>query len=143
MSRKHPPVDERLQQVPLFAGLSKKHLREVGSLATMVDRPAGSVLAKEGQPGHEFFVVLEGEVEVKRGDEVIATRGPGTALGEIALLDDRPRTASLVAKTPVLVDVIGQREFKTLLNDVPEVAAALKQTMADRLKELEASDDHH
>ena len=141
MSRKHPPVDERLKSVPLFAGLSKKHLREVGSLATMVDRPAGSVLAKEGKAGHEFIVVLEGEVEVRKGDDVIATRGPGSALGEIALLDDRPRTASLVAKTPVLLDVIAQREFRAMLNDVPEVATALEQTMADRLKELETSAD--
>lgn len=141
MTRKHPPVDERLKEIPLFAGLSKHHLREVSNLATRVDRPAGSVLAKEGQIGYEFVIVHEGDVEVRKGEDVVATRGPGSYLGEIALLDDRPRTATLVTKTPVVIDVIGRREFTTLLNDMPELADALKSTIAARLEELKESDD--
>jgi CRP/FNR family cyclic AMP-dependent transcriptional regulator len=143
VTRKHPPVDERLKEIPLFAGLSKDHLREVSNLATRIDRPAGSVLAKEGHTGNELIIVHEGEVEVRKGDDVVTTRGPGSYLGEIALLEDRPRTASLVTKTPVVIDVIGRREFTTLLHDMPELGEAMKSTMTERLTELNESGEHH
>ena len=133
-------TDELLANVPLFKGLDKKHLKRVAQLATRLDLPAERELTREGQPGHEFLVVLEGEVEVRVGDKVVATRGPGDFLGEIALLEHRPRTATVVTKTPVVVEVIGRREFATLLDDEPEVAAQLKSAMAERLAELENAD---
>jgi hypothetical protein len=102
-------IDEQLAAVPLFAGLSKKQLRRISSLITRIDLPAGQVLTLEGQSGSEFFVVLEGEVEVRQGDRVIATRRPGEYVGEIALLDRRPRTATVVATTPVSVEVLPAR----------------------------------
>lgn len=129
-------TEELLAQVPLFEGLTKKHLQQVSSLATRIDFPAGKVLAREGEPGHEFIVILDGEVEIKRGDEVVATRGAGSYVGEIALLEHRPRTATVVAKTAVSADVIGQREFGTLLNDEPKIAEAVKAKSAERLQEL-------
>ncbi len=130
-------TEELLAQVPLFADLSKKHLAQVSNLATRIDFPAGKVLAREGDPGHEFIVILEGEVEITRGDEVVATRAAGSYVGEIALLEHRPRTATVVAKTPVSADVIGQREFKTLLADEPKIAEALQAKSAERLRELD------
>jgi len=78
-----------------------------------------------------------GDYLVKRGDEVISTRGPGDYVGEIALLQDVPRTATVVTKTPATIEVIGRREFSTLLADEPEIAAAIKETAAERVKELE------
>ena len=81
------------------------------------------------------FLVRGGKVEVREGDEVIATRGAGDYIGEIALLDNRPRTATVVATTPVTLEVIGRREFKTLLNDVPEINEQVLATMAQRLAE--------
>ncbi len=131
-----PTTEELLAQVPLFKDLSKKHLQQVSNLATRIDFPAGKVLAQEGEPGHEFVVILDGEVEIRKGDEVIATRGPGSYVGEIALLEHRPRTATVVAKTALVADVIGQREFNTLLNDEPQIAEALKAKSAERLQEL-------
>ena len=131
-----PTTEELLAQVPLFKDLSKKHLQQVSNLATRIDLPAGKVLAQEGEPGHEFVVILDGEVEIRKGDEVIATRGPGSYVGEIALLEHRPRTATVIAKTPLVADVIGQREFNTLLDDEPKIAEALKAKSAERLKEL-------
>ena len=131
-----PTTEELLAQVPLFKDLSKKHLQQVSNLATRIDFPAGKVLAQEGEPGHEFVVILDGEVEIRKGDEVIATRGPGSYVGEIALLEHRPRTATIVAKTALVADVIGQREFNTLLNDEPQIAEALKAKSAERLQEL-------
>jgi CRP-like cAMP-binding protein len=96
---RHVWIDERLAEVPLFEGLSKRQLRRISSLMTRIDRPAGQVLTREGEYGSEFFIVLEGEVEVRQADRVIATREPGDYVGEIALLDKRPRTASVVATT--------------------------------------------
>ena len=134
---RHAWIDERLAEVPLFSKLSKKQLREVSSLATRLDFPAGKELTHQGGIGNEFIIVLEGEVEVQIDGEVIATRGPGEYFGEIALLEDRPRTATVVAKTPVACEVIGRREFATLVNDVPEIAQQLQATMAERLQEDE------
>jgi CRP/FNR family cyclic AMP-dependent transcriptional regulator len=133
----HGKTEEWLQRVPLFRGLSKKQLRLVSSLATRLDEPAGAVLTKEGRSGHEFVIVLDGEIEVRKGDRVVATRGPGSYVGEIALLDNRPRTATVVAKTPVVIEVIGRREFRDLLAETPELADEIMATMAQRLAELE------
>lgn len=116
---RHAWIDERLAEVPLFEGLSKKQLRRVSSLAMQIERPAGTVLTTEGDVGHEFMIVLEGEIEVRHDDRVVATRAPGSYFGEIALVDHRPRTATVVATSPVVLKVIGQREFTGLLPRPP------------------------
>jgi CRP/FNR family transcriptional regulator, cyclic AMP receptor protein len=134
---RHAWIDEQLAAVPLFAGLSKRQLRRISSLMTRIDRPAGQVLTTEGQPGFEFFIVLEGEVEVRQGDRVIATRRPGEYVGEIALLGRRPRTATVVATTPVSLEVLSRREFVSLLAQAPELSEQLLATMAQRLADLE------
>ena len=134
---RHMWIDEKLAAVPLFEGLSKKQLRRISSLMTRIDRPAGQVLTTEGQQGYEFFIVLEGEVEVRQGDRVIATRRPGDYVGEIALLDRRPRTATVVATTPVSVEVLSRSEFVSLLAEVPELSEQVMATMAQRLVDLE------
>jgi CRP/FNR family transcriptional regulator, cyclic AMP receptor protein len=134
---RHMWIDEQLAAVPLFEGLSKKQLRRISSLMTRIDRPAGQVLTTEGQQGCEFFIVLDGEVEVRQGDRVIATRRPGDYVGEIALLDRRPRTATVVATTPVSVEVLSRSEFVSLLAEVPELSEQVMATMAQRLVDLE------
>ncbi|HMF04283.1 MAG TPA: cyclic nucleotide-binding domain-containing protein [Acidimicrobiia bacterium] len=131
-------TDELLAQVPLFKDLPKKHLRRVRSLATRVDVAPGRVLAREGGAGHEFVVVLEGAVEIRQGDEVVATCGAGDYFGEISLVEHRPRTATVVATSPAVLDVIGQREFEELLADEPEIAEQIRATAAQRLE-----DDEH
>jgi CRP-like cAMP-binding protein len=83
--------------------------------------------------------VLDGEIEVRQGDRVVAERGPGSYIGEIALLDHRPRTATVVAKTPVKIEVIGQREFAGLLAAVPELSQQLLAAMARRLEALDSA----
>ena len=101
------------------------------------EEPAGAVLTSEGESGNEFIIVLEGAVEVQQGGEVIATRGAGDYFGEIALMDDRPRTATIVAKTAVEIEVIGRQEFTGMLAEVPELAGKIMATMAERLADLE------
>ena len=134
---RHDRIEEQLAKVPLFEGLSKKELRMVAQLATYLEEPEGTVLTREGAPGHEFIIVLDGEIEVRQGDRVVATRGAGSYIGEIALLDHRPRTATVVAKTPIKIEVIGQREFAGLLAEVPELSQQLLGAMARRLEDLE------
>jgi CRP/FNR family transcriptional regulator, cyclic AMP receptor protein len=134
---RHDRIEEQLAQVPLFEGLSKKELRMISQLATYLEEPAGTVLTREGATGHEFIIVLDGEIEVRQGDRVVATRGAGSYIGEIALLDHRPRTATVTAKTPIRIEVIGQREFAGLLAEVPELSQQLLGAMARRLDDLE------
>jgi len=131
-------TDELLARVPLFEGLSKKQLSRVPSLMTSLELPSGKVLARQGEAGHEFVILLEGEVEVVRDDKVIAVRGPGDYIGEIALLDNRPRTATVTAKTNVVVEVLNRVEFASLLANTPEISSQIMATMAQRLAELDS-----
>jgi len=126
-------VADEFARVPLLAGLSNSELRWVAQLSTPVELYAGSLLAQQGHPGHEFFLLLGGRVEVVRDRELIATRGPGSPLGEIALLASRPRTATLIAETPVQLRVASRPEFVGLLGEVPRLAERLYDTMARRL----------
>jgi CRP-like cAMP-binding protein len=134
-----PTIDERLAEVPLFRNLSKKQLGTVAKLATPLDLAAGRELTTEGRPGAELFVVIEGEAEIRRGGKLVATRGPGTFLGEMALLLDRTRSATVVARTDMTVEVIGRSEFKQLLAQLPELYEPLLAAVAERLAELEDS----
>jgi CRP/FNR family cyclic AMP-dependent transcriptional regulator len=136
---RHAYIDERLAEIPLFQGLSKKELSHISSLATRLELPAGKALTKEGQQGYEFIIVLEGEVEVRQHGQVIAKRGAGDYFGEIALLDNRPRTATVVATTPVVIEVIERREFLGLVAENPEIGQKIMATMAQRLGELQDS----
>jgi CRP-like cAMP-binding protein len=133
------PIDERLAKIPLFAHLSRKQLADVGALATALDIDAGKQLIVEGQAGREFFLVADGEAEVRRGDEVIGTKGPGDFFGETALLLDQPRNASVVALTDMVVEVIDRRDFRALLDEFPDLYAPLLEATA---RQLAAQDEH-
>jgi len=139
---RHGWIDENIARVPLFAGLDKKHLRQISSLATQIDVNEGRVLTKEGEHGNEFIIIVDGEAEVRVGDTVVATRGPGDYFGEIALVANRPRTATVTAKTPMRLEVIGRREFQTMLHDNPTIATELLGVAADRLAENENLGEH-
>ena len=134
---RHGLIDEHLSQVPLFRGLTKRQLRMVSSIVSRIEGQPGKVLAKKGRPD-PFIIVLEGEVEVRDGDRVLATRGPGEYVGEIALMNSRPWTADVVAKTAVMVDVMSSQEFQGLLGEIPELSEQIRATVAERLAALEA-----
>src|SRR5918999_3528410 len=91
---------EALKRAPLFEGLSKKELTQLARVSEGMEIPEGHVLTKEGQIGHEFFVIVEGETEVTKNGKRVAKRGGGDFVGEIALVEDVPRTATVTAKTP-------------------------------------------
>jgi CRP/FNR family cyclic AMP-dependent transcriptional regulator len=122
-----------LRQAPLFEGLSKKELTELARRSEDMELDAGTVLCREGEVGQEFFVILEGEVDVKRRGKKLGTRGPGDFIGEIALLEDIERTATVTAKTPLHVFVLTRPAFQHLVNEHPAVESKVMRTLARRL----------
>lgn len=129
---------DHLAGVRLFAGLSRKELSKVARAVDELSLPAGKELVAQGAPGHECFVIVEGEASVQIDGDEVAKLGAGDHFGELALLDGGPRTATVVATTPVQVLVIGQREFAAVLDGVPELARKLLQSLAGRVRELDA-----
>jgi CRP-like cAMP-binding protein len=124
---------ELLSKVPLFAGLSKAQLGELASIADEIDLRQGKVLTREGDRGREFFVLIEGEAEVRRKGKKLATRRVGDFFGEIALVSDVPRIATVTAMSPVRVLVIRDTEFRRLLERVPSISLKVLEAVAERL----------
>jgi CRP-like cAMP-binding protein len=122
-----------ISHVPLFAHCSKKELRAIASLADELDLPEGKMLIREGDRGREFFVLLEGRADVQRKGKSIDTLENGDFFGEVALVSDAPRNATITAQTPLRVLVIVDRDFKHLLKDAPEIQRKVLVALADRL----------
>src|ERR1700694_412884 len=125
-------------KVPLFSACSKKDLQQINRRAEHVQVPAGKVLVREGAAGAEFFVILDGTAEVSRHGRKVATLGPGAFFGDLALLDKAPRNATVTAKTPMRLAVLGQREFAAIIDEVPGFAHKLLTGLAHRLREYDA-----
>lgn len=129
---------EYLATVPLFSGLSTDELAQVVQAADEIDAPAGEVLVAEGRVGREFFLILTGEAVVQRSGQEIVALGPGQWFGELSLLDNQPRSATVQAVTDMKLLVLGQGEFAGLLENIPAIASKLLKTMARRLREADA-----
>jgi len=128
---------DHLAQVRLFSAFNKKELTLIGKASDEVGVPAGKTLVTEGTPGHEFFLILNGEASVRRNGRKVATLKDGQYFGELALLDRGPRNATVVAETPMQLLVLGQREFSGILDEVPGLAHKLLTIMAARLREAD------
>jgi CRP/FNR family transcriptional regulator, cyclic AMP receptor protein len=124
---------EMLSQVPLFAGCSKKELRSIATLADEIDLRQGKVLTRQGAPGREFFVLLEGTVEIVRDGKLIDTLGEGDFFGELALISNIPRTATVTATSPIRVLVVFARDFRRLLQEDASIAMKVLGVMAERM----------
>ena len=124
---------ELLKSVPLFAGCSKTELRRLAATADEIDVREGYVLMREGRPGREFFVLIEGSVQVTRGEKKLSELGPGDWFGEIALLTKIPRTASVVATSAVRALVVTDRAFRQLVETMPSIAIKVLASLGDRL----------
>jgi CRP-like cAMP-binding protein len=134
--------EEFLRAVPLFSACTRKELAEIARLAERVDVKAGEVLVKEGTRTKEFYLILDGKAEVSREGATLAVLGPGQHFGELALLDPAPRNATVAMTTPGQVLCLAQREFATLLSDVPALSSQLLKGLARRIHELEPSNVH-
>lgn len=127
---------EALKRAALFEGLSRKELTQLARVSEDLEIPEGTVLTKEGDLGHEFFVIVEGQTEVKRKGKSLGNRGAGDFIGEIALLEQIPRTATVTAKTPLRVFVLTSKDFHHLLEENPNVERKVLRTLAKRVADL-------
>ena len=130
---------DALADVPLFSGLSRRHLRHIAELTEEQRFDEGSTLAEEGKEGDTFYVILEGEARVVRGGRRIARLLPGDFFGEIALIDGGPRTASVIAETPLQALTIGRKRFRKVLEEDPSVVVKMLEELARRLRNAQRS----
>jgi CRP-like cAMP-binding protein len=138
MSR-HSSLTDHVAQVPMFAVCTKQELQTVAKLSTERDVPAGKTLAREGEPGREFVIILDGTAEVTRNGKHLAQLGPGDYFGETALLDPGERTATVVAETPMHIAVVSPNDFSEMLDDVPALAHKIMRGLARQIRELAKS----
>lgn len=127
-------VITRLKQVPLFSSCSKRDLETIARVVKDVHHKAGTVIAREGEPGIGLFVIHDGTAEVTIGGSKKATLGPGEFFGEIALLDGGPRTATVTAASDVELLGLTEWVFRGLLQEHPQIAVKTLQSMASRLR---------
>jgi CRP-like cAMP-binding protein len=127
-----------LRAVPLFAACSKRELRRIAAIADEIDVGEGKLLARQGDPGRELFVMLEGTVKVERNGEQVNALGPGDFVGEGALLLRKPRNATVTTTSPVRALVITDNSFQRLLEEDPKIAAKVQETAAARLPPADA-----
>jgi CRP/FNR family transcriptional regulator, cyclic AMP receptor protein len=123
-----------LAKVPLFAGCSRRELQTIASVVRDISHAAGTVIAREGEPGIGLFVIVEGTADVSIGGRKKASLGPGDFFGEIALLDGGPRTATVTAKTDVQLLGLTEWVFRGLMAEHPSIALKTLQQMATRLR---------
>ena len=133
---------QRLEGLPLFESLGKDELRRIASLTDEVDIREGEELLHQGDFAHEFMVVIDGSAEVVRDSEHVADLGPGDFLGEIALIDDSPRTATATTETPTKLLVLSRREFRSLMDGHPSIEAAVLRCLIERVKTHEPTFSH-
>ncbi len=127
-------VVSRLAKVPLFSDCSPRDLLLIAKVIKDVDHPAGTVIAREGEPGIGLFIIAEGTAEVTIGGKKKIMLGPGDFFGEIALLDGGPRTATVTAITDVKLLGLTEWVFRGLMQEHPPIAIKTLQAMADRLR---------
>lgn len=136
--------EETLAHVDLFSGLDKKELRVIANSCQERKFPAGSVLMQQGDTGAGLFVITSGHVKITqavdpdRAEENLGTAGPGDVLGEMALLDDLPRSATVTATEDVTTLILPIWDFRSSLRSNPDIAVKLLATLSHRLRKAES-----
>jgi len=133
----HDPKVDLLRSIPLFEGLGERELEQIARLVDEVDVPAGRVLMRQGEPGSEMFIIVSGSFTIDRNGHVIRECGAGAALGELAILSEGPRSATVTANEPGRLLAVGHREFHALLDVAPEIARHLLVNLARQLRALD------
>jgi CRP-like cAMP-binding protein len=127
---------EFLKDVPLFSHCSKKQLASIASIADLSDFPAGTLLIREGESGHDFMVIVEGAVDVRRKGRKINELGPGDFIGEMALIAAAPRNATVTTTQDSWLLVVTERQFWELLEQSPQLKTSVIKAMGERLQSL-------
>jgi CRP-like cAMP-binding protein len=126
---------EHLREVRFFDGCSDEELARIAQTADEVAVPAGYVLVYEGDWGHEVFVVAEGAAAVTAGGRTLAVLDSGAVIGELAVLNPAPRTATVTATTPMRFFVFDDKAFEALMGDFPAIARRTMADMASRFQQ--------
>ena len=136
------PKLELISKVPLFAGCDKRSIEEIGRLAEEVDVPAGKTLMREGDSADAFYIIVNGSIRIERTGAAPRDLGPGQFLGEIALVDHGPRTATATTTSPARLLVLGHREFDQMLDKHPGFRGQVMEALARRVRNLEPDAGH-
>lgn len=128
---------DRLEEVGLLEGCTRKQLKAIARIAEALEVPAGAVLARAGDPGDAFFLILDGHATVEVSPRKRRGLEPGAYFGEMSLLDGGPRSATVTADTPLRLLVIKRRDFSTLLREAPELTENILATLSRRLRQAE------
>jgi len=132
---------ERLGSVPLFHDLSQKDLEQILDRTKETFHVADDAVIDEGRAGIGFHLILEGEAIVVRNGRTAARLGPGEFFGEMALVDDGPRSATVLAATDLTTVVLSKWEFRPLLKDHPEMAWKMIEHLVARVREEQSGRD--
>jgi CRP-like cAMP-binding protein len=138
-------ADEKVQllkSIPLFASCDARELERLGMLTDEVDLPAGRVLFNQGDAATELFIVIDGSVRVERDGQLIANRGAGEFFGEMALVSEGPRMATVTLESNSRFLVLGRREFHSLMDEFPALKMRVLETLAGRIRSLDTSAVH-
>lgn len=127
-----------LANIPLLSSCSQRELQRVAKAADEVEVAEGTTIIEQDKLAREAFVIVSGTAEVRRDGVKVAVVGPGECVGEMALLDHQPRTATVVALEPMTLLVISSQAFTALLDDAPTMTRKLLQNLAARLRELDS-----
>jgi CRP-like cAMP-binding protein len=128
---------DHLASIPLFSALSRKELQRVAKASDTINVQAGHELIRQGDVGREMFVIVDGSATVKRNGRKIGVAGPGSAIGELSLLDKGPRPAPPPPDSPAELLVLGSRQFAGVLDEVPGLAHKIMASLANRIRELD------
>jgi len=124
---------ELIKRAPLFSQCSKRELEAISGIADEIDLKEGKELTRQGKPGREFFVLVEGTADVIKNDRKVSTLNAMDFFGEIALIHQSPRTATVKATSPVRALVINDRNFRRLMTEQPEIQRKVLEALAERI----------
>jgi CRP/FNR family transcriptional regulator, cyclic AMP receptor protein len=128
---------DALARVPLFADLGRRHLNQLADAAQIVSYRQGTTVIREGDPGATLFVIVDGTADVSRGGRTLATLSPGEFFGEVSLLDGGPRTASIVAQTPLTAVRLFRAPFYRLVQAEPAIGVRVLAELARRIRRVD------
>jgi CRP-like cAMP-binding protein len=132
-------LDAVIAAVPLFESLSKRHVKKIASLTTTEEFDAGATVIQEGEPGDSFYVTIMGQAKVVSGGKTLHRLIPGDHFGEISLLDGRPRSASVVAETPLSLLRLPRSSFLRIVREDAGLARALLASLARMVRRVDRS----
>ena len=137
-SSRRPDRIDWLRKVPLFSGLSGRDLDLIARQTDVVKADRGKVLTRQGALGEEFLLIVDGSARVERDGKPIARLDAGDFFGEMSLMDGKPRSATVIAQTPITLLVVDSRSFRSLLDGVPGLRKKISVSLCERLRRADA-----